>query len=166
MVDTNVCLNCGGNLTGSGFMCACGVRDEYEKIVLRQKSTERKWAAIFLTLVAAAGVSAYFWYMQPHKVAYREHQALIERQAEMEDDAESNAMLIVQSRLRDAGSARFQNLRTRRGMNGEITVCGEVNANNAFGAKAGFEKFMVVGSGSVFESEGATDFYQRWATVC
>lgn len=125
-----------------------------------------KTTLIVLVLIGAVSYGAYRWYMRPDAVALRAHEAFVEEQADAERTALADATIAVQARLRDASSSDFRNVRARRGVGGEMTVCGEVNSNNALGGKAGFEKFLVINRRAVFESEGATDFYQRWATVC
>lgn len=53
----------------------------------------------------------------------------------------------VAEELRDPASAQFRNVRTKDGW-----VCGEVNGSNAYGAHAGFQRF-VVGPDSVILEE-------------
>lgn len=48
--------------------------------------------------------------------------------------------LAVAERLRDPGSARWRNLRVRRG----YALCGQVNGTNAYGGYGGFEDFVYV----------------------
>lgn len=47
----------------------------------------------------------------------------------------------MESRLKDAESARFRNVRFGAGEHKEV-VCGEVNSKNSYGAYAGFTSFI------------------------
>jgi len=47
----------------------------------------------------------------------------------------------MQSSLKDADSAKFQNIRFGKGEH-ESTICGEINAKNSYGAYGGFKTFM------------------------
>lgn len=69
------------------------------------------------------------------------------------------------ARLRDPDSAQFRSVRfsDRRGP----TVCGEINGRNAFGAYAGFQRFVSGGSpGTTFLEGDAQDFGDVWARLC
>lgn len=57
-----------------------------------------------------------------------------------------NGKQAVRSRLKDPDSATFQNVFFNRGADGLPVACGEVNSKNAFGAYAGFERFVYAGS--------------------
>ena len=58
----------------------------------------------------------------------------------------------MQSRLKDADSAKFRNVRFGTGAEKD-TVCGEVNAKNSFGAYGGYVTFL----GSYIGPEDYTD---------
>lgn len=61
----------------------------------------------------------------------------------------------VAAQLRDPASAQFRNVRTSGGV-----VCGEVNGKNAYGAYAGFSRFIVnpaVGDVLTDPGSGPTD---------
>lgn len=72
----------------------------------------------------------------------------------------------VAERLRDPDSAQFRNIKSgeRRGM---FNVCGEVNGKNAYGAYAGYERFVASNDGKAIylESQWPT-FEVRWITDC
>jgi len=71
----------------------------------------------------------------------------------------------IKGKLRDPDSAEFRNVKVCYAM-GPIVV-GEVNSNNGFGGKAGFQRFVSGGKIQVLEEEmepGAMD--KVWASVC
>ena len=53
------------------------------------------------------------------------------------------AKKIVKKILKDADSARFQNLSIETNSKGEESICGEANARNSFGGYTGYSKFSV-----------------------
>jgi len=55
----------------------------------------------------------------------------------------AEAKIKVKSLLRDPNSAEFQNIRIVINSKAEESVCGEINARNAFGGYTGFRKFNV-----------------------
>ena len=67
------------------------------------------------------------------------------------DEKRKDSMLIVlsqeavQSKLKDEGSAEFRNIDIHKSAEATV-VCGEVNAKNAFGGYAGFQRFVSSGS--------------------
>lgn len=70
----------------------------------------------------------------------------------------------VESRLKDADSAKFRNQYV--GKSG--TPCGEVNARNGFGGYNGFKRYIASGGGvSVIEGEIPDDqFEASWQRLC
>ena len=74
----------------------------------------------------------------------------------------------VRAKLRDPDSAEFRNVKFYSG-GGVPLSCGEVNANNGFGGKSGYERFISGGSTiTVLESEMAStaDMNEAWDRVC
>lgn len=74
----------------------------------------------------------------------------------------------VRAKLRDPDSAQFRNVEFHAG-GGVPMACGEVNANNGFGGKAGYERFIAAGSQiTVLESEMAStqDMDEVWNKMC
>ncbi|MFH1798004.1 MAG: hypothetical protein ABH844_01485 [Candidatus Omnitrophota bacterium] len=75
----------------------------------------------------------------------------------------AEAKMKVKSLLRDPNSAEFQNIRTVVNSKAEESVCGEVNARNAFGGYTGFRKFNA-SRGEVnivdIENPGTVRFYK------
>lgn len=79
----------------------------------------------------------------------------------------SAAKTAVASNLRDPGSADFRNM-----LGSASAVCGEVNGKNAFGAFAGFKRFVFADQVVTFEPEipvggdvsSMTAYYQASAT--
>lgn len=61
----------------------------------------------------------------------------------------------ARKRLKDPASAEFREVRYHEGKEGVPMVCGEVNAKNAFGGRAGFERFVSTGAEdkTFFESD-------------
>ena len=54
---------------------------------------------------------------------------------------ENEAMEKIKANLKDSDSAKFQNVKTITNSKAEESVCGEVNARNAFGGYTGFTPF-------------------------
>jgi hypothetical protein len=81
-------------------------------------------------------------------------------------DLEFRAKEIIRQSLRDPSSAQFRNVFTLLGSN---TVCGEVNARNAFGGLTGFQPFVVT-QGAPFIREGSrqqiAQFEALFRTAC
>lgn len=74
----------------------------------------------------------------------------------------------IKAKLRDPDSATWRDVKFYDG-GGIPIACGEVNANNGFGGKAGFERFIAAGDAiAILESDMATraDMDQVWATYC
>lgn len=74
----------------------------------------------------------------------------------------------IKAKLRDPDSATWRGVNFYDG-GGIPIACGEVNANNGFGGKAGFERFIAAGDVmAILESDMATraDMDQVWATYC
>ncbi len=71
----------------------------------------------------------------------------------------------VRARLKDSRSAEFRNVVFKE-FEGAPIVCGEVNSNNSFGGKAGFQRFVASGEDLVFIEEQVSDFNKAWAKIC
>lgn len=91
---------------------------------------------------------------------------------EMQKEAEDRGMLlaaqkIVRDRLKDPGSAEFRNERIRQ-FQGKDVACGEVNANNSFGGKTGFKRYIAQSETVVVTEEEMTpaEFAEAWAKIC
>lgn len=91
---------------------------------------------------------------------------------EISREAENFAMIaaaqdIVRSRLKDPDSAQFQNDRIST-FAGKSVACGEVNANNSFGGKTGFKRYIAQSESVVVTEEDMTaaDFADAWAKIC
>ena len=74
--------------------------------------------------------------------------------------AHSRAEDAVRAALRDPDSAQFRAERIGF-LAGAPFVCGEVNAANGFGGKAGFEQFIWKNDSVVFEGDGGAAFFAR-----
>ena len=75
----------------------------------------------------------------------------------------------IKARLKDPDSAEFRNVKmhmtTALGPETPAT-CGEVNANNSFGGKTGYQRF-VSGGATVLESDmESSEFENVWSTLC
>lgn len=68
------------------------------------------------------------------------------------------------STLRDPDSASFRSVRISRA-GGAPVVCGEFNARNAFGAMAGYQRW-IGGSLGIYTEEASADFAAAWARYC
>jgi hypothetical protein len=74
----------------------------------------------------------------------------------------------IKAKLRDPDSAQFRDVKFHSG-GGVPLACGEVNANNGFGGKAGYERFVAAGDSlAVLESEmtSSTEMDQVWNKMC
>lgn len=71
--------------------------------------------------------------------------------------------------MRDPETLKTRNLRVP---SGSAYLCGEVNANNAFGGKTGFKRFIAGGASAmptVVEDEGSMEseqFEEAWRKLC
>ncbi len=74
----------------------------------------------------------------------------------------------IREKLRDPSSAEFRNVTFHSG-GGVPMACGEVNANNGFGGKGGYERFIAAGTTmAVMESEMTTaaEMTEVWDRYC
>jgi hypothetical protein len=74
----------------------------------------------------------------------------------------------IKAKLRDPDSAQWRNVKFYSG-GGVPIVCGEVNANNGFGGKGGYERFVAAGDKlDVLESEmqSTADMDGVWDRFC
>lgn len=74
----------------------------------------------------------------------------------------------IREKLRDPSSAEFRNVTFHSG-GGVPMACGEVNANNGFGGKGGYERFIAAGTTmAVLESEMTTaaEMTEVWDRYC
>jgi hypothetical protein len=72
-----------------------------------------------------------------------------------EDKIAYDAERAVKQDLRDPSSAEFRKVYTYKKTDGSLTVCGEVNSRNGFGAMSGFSRFVYLSSGvAIIESPG------------
>lgn len=72
----------------------------------------------------------------------------------------------VKNKLRDPSSTQFRNTRLSRS-GGIPAVCGEVNSNNAFGGKVGYQRFVSAGNIQVLEEQVADGEMQPvWDKFC
>lgn len=72
----------------------------------------------------------------------------------------------VRSKLRDPDAARFEDAKTYHG-SGVPVVCGRVNGANAFGGKAGYQRFVAAGDLVVLEEDMAMgEMDKTWAQLC
>lgn len=96
------------------------------------------------------------WKAASKRAADRKGQAALQEAA-----LKSLARDHVKSKMKDPRSAEFRN---QKGM------CGEVNANNSFGAKTGFTRFIVAsGALVVLENDGQmanAEFAKAWNKAC
>jgi hypothetical protein len=74
---------------------------------------------------------------------------------------------IVESRLKDKGSAKFRNEAIYPVPNKDnvYLMCGEVNAKNSLGAYVGFKRFIVSGN-MVLIDDGTRVFSGLWRDQC
>lgn len=70
----------------------------------------------------------------------------------------------VRSKLKDPGSAQFQNQRVST----KGAACGEVNSKNSFGGYTGFTRYIFAGKDlTIFENDMAPgEFDVSWRQVC
>lgn len=74
----------------------------------------------------------------------------------------------IKTKLRDPDSAQFRNVEFHAG-GGVPLACGEVNGNNGFGGKAGYERFVAASDSiAVLESEmtSSADMDEVWNKFC
>lgn len=72
----------------------------------------------------------------------------------------------VRQRMKDPDSAEFRSSRVSH-KSGAPVVCGEVNANNSFGGKGGYQRFVASGDIIALEEQMADgEMDKTWAAVC
>lgn len=72
----------------------------------------------------------------------------------------------VRQRMKDPDSAEFRSSYLSR-KSGAPVVCGEVNANNSFGGKGGYQRFVASGDIIALEEQMADgEMDKTWAAVC
>lgn len=79
------------------------------------------------------------------------------------------ARTAIEGRLRDPESVQFRNTRAYRLPNGNVVVCGELNARNGFGGLIGFTRFLTAGTSAMADEPGtlqAAVFENAWRQVC
>ena len=74
---------------------------------------------------------------------------------------------MVRATLKDPDSARFRNDRIRQ-FQGKSVACGEVNADNSFGGKTGFKRYVAASETAVVTEEGMApaEFEKVWSEIC
>lgn len=74
---------------------------------------------------------------------------------------------MVRATLKDPESAQFRNDRIRQ-FQGKSVACGEVNANNSFGGKSGFKRYVAASETAVVTEEGMepAEFEKVWSEIC
>ena len=79
----------------------------------------------------------------------------------------TRGMDAVKTKLKDPGSAEFQNVYFHRGSEDIPVTCDEVNSKNSFGGYRGFQKFISTGkSDMTFLEEEIADFANLWNALC
>jgi len=74
---------------------------------------------------------------------------------------------MVQSKLKDPGSAEFKDVFFFRGRDGIPMTCGQVNGKNAFGGRPGFRRFISAGSAEMtFIEDEVSEFSELWGRFC
>lgn len=131
------------------------VDDAYAKPLHRPQRIS--FGTFFMFAIALALAYGTEWWIQPStksKFAIDVDHITVAKQA-------------VERKLRDPSSAEYRGIRVLHSPNSAATVCGEVNAKNAFGGYAGFERFVSGGSASatVLEHE-VSDFQVVWSSLC
>ncbi len=91
---------------------------------------------------------------------------------EIEKDSNDSAMIMaaqemVRATLKDPASAEFRNDRIGQ-FQGKSVACGEVNANNSFGGKTGFKRYVAANELAVITEEGMehAEFQKVWNEIC
>lgn len=73
----------------------------------------------------------------------------------------------VKARLRNSGSAQFQNVLLHRGSNNVLMICGEVNSKDGLGNYFGFQRFISAGRTDLTLLEDKnTDLSETWKKFC
>ena len=85
------------------------------------------------------------------------------------DDAEiiEGARSTLRDTLKDPSSAEFRNEKVGF-YEGRAVVCGEVNSNNSFGGKTGFQRYVAANASAVVTEEAMDplEFETVWARIC
>lgn len=91
---------------------------------------------------------------------------------EIQQESKDRAMVMaaqdmVRATLKDPESAQFRNGRIRK-FQGKDVACGEVNANNSFGGKTGFKRYVAASEDAVVTEEGMepAEFEKVWGEIC
>lgn len=82
-------------------------------------------------------------------------------QQEKESWAIADVQIAVKNRLRDPESAEFSGVHAVT-HEGEIIVCGYVNATNGFGGKSGQQRFVGAATQVFLEEDGADAVSEAW----
>lgn len=79
----------------------------------------------------------------------------------------SKARDLVRAILKDPDSAEFRNEYISDYM-GRAVACGEVNANNSFGGKTGYQRYIAANDSAVVTEDSMlpSEFEQTWNTIC
>lgn len=73
----------------------------------------------------------------------------------------------IRQRMKDPDSAKFRAVYFHLGREGVPVTCGEVNAKNAFGGMAGFQRFISAGRQDLtFLERDVKDFDVAWRRFC
>ena len=84
-----------------------------------------------------------------------------------ESSLETEAKHAMADELRDPDSAQFRNVVDGKSINGQETVCGEVNGKNGFGAYVGYRKFIYYSDGTLsLESGQPGQFVMDYMEEC
>lgn len=108
------------------------------------------------TALCVVGLLALGWIAGPDQAVQRQV-----RRAAWIDQGEA----AVRHELKAPASASFRDVRFYSGQ--LPAVCGQVNADNSLGGRAGFQRFVSLGSpGKTYLEEQVSDFPALWGRLC
>lgn len=126
----------------------------------------------FIALIVAIHVVGISYVLIAEKTPAEITQERIEQAKKAEQEQEikqaswiATSQTAVKNRLKDPRSAEFRNV-FFKDYEGAPMVCGEVNSNNGFGGKAGFQRFIASGEELVYMEEEVSDFNKAWSKIC
>ena len=125
---------------------------------------QRTWA------IAIAGSIAALFLFSVYKVFSEANQRDVERNSRpptAEQQAKRGYDTYVSRILKDPDSAEFRDKHRGKLVYGQIAMCGEVNAKNAFGGYVGYRRFIAFGDGTAEIDDGSVkEFSDDWIRFC
>ena len=161
MSEAVVCPNCGKEVRAPKWVCSCGWNPLSNNMF--KNGMFGAYVQLGVSVLLIVGVIAMIaWALWPSARSREVRGASTDYSlwvAKAQED--------VKARLKDPSTAEFRNVRVSES-SGAPLVCGEVNSNNSFGGKGGYQRFIFGGTQGLFfeEQMAAGEMDKAWPLLC